>query len=411
MMNNLSTANSLEYMLMHKNTPVAVLSFTAGKLTNATKININEKYVPLGCYKDKHIIAWWNSRSVPKTRKGINKVLYALNLPDTESLILNNLGLSLTDCYWIRPIDRDIKWEDVNLFTNFFSDIMTDISFQNAQFSAINQQTTFLPSATTNGELQKKWIITPNKTRALVKGNYGKSFQQSFNEAFVTLINSKQNHIPFTTYNTFNLQCMSNKGIGCICENYCNENVESFSAYSILQNFRYRDNMGYYKSLCYLATDKYGLNKDYVQNFLDYQILLDFVVTNLDRHMNNISLIRNANSLQVIGFAPIYDCGNSMFWNFTRIPQGTDILRLKASTFNESEVKNLRYVHNRNLLNIELLPTEIEVKDFYSHDETMNPAFLEDIIKAYMLKIEYLREFQRGVPIWDIPRKKGFFNE
>ncbi len=44
-------------------------------------------------------------------------------------------------------------------------------------------------------------------------------------------------------------------------------------------------------------------------------ILLDFIMANIDRHSYNISFIRNSNTLQWKGVAPVYDTGKSMFLN------------------------------------------------------------------------------------------------
>lgn len=37
-----------------------------------------------------------------------------------EEYLVKNLGLSLTDYYWIRPIDSGLTWEMVNLYQNDF---------------------------------------------------------------------------------------------------------------------------------------------------------------------------------------------------------------------------------------------------------------------------------------------------
>ena len=45
----------------------------------------------------------------------------------SEDYLVKNLGLSLTDYYWISLVDSGLHWKDVNLFENdFYNDI--DIS-------------------------------------------------------------------------------------------------------------------------------------------------------------------------------------------------------------------------------------------------------------------------------------------
>lgn len=44
-------------------------------------------------------------------------------------------------------------------------------------------------------------------------------------------------------------------------------------------------------------------------------ILVDYIMANIDRHSYNISFIRDSNTLQWKGIAPVYDTGKSMFLN------------------------------------------------------------------------------------------------
>ena len=41
-------------------------------------------------------------------------------------------------------------------------------------------------------------------------------------------------------------------------------------------------------------------------------IVLDYVIANEDRHFNNFGVLRNAETLEWLGFAPIYDSGSSL---------------------------------------------------------------------------------------------------
>ena len=41
-------------------------------------------------------------------------------------------------------------------------------------------------------------------------------------------------------------------------------------------------------------------------------IVLDYIIANEDRHFNNFGVIRHAETLEWLGFAPIYDSGSSL---------------------------------------------------------------------------------------------------
>ena len=44
-------------------------------------------------------------------------------------------------------------------------------------------------------------------------------------------------------------------------------------------------------------------------------LVLDFLIVNTDRHFNNFGAVRNADTLEWIGSAPIFDSGTSMWHN------------------------------------------------------------------------------------------------
>ena len=70
--------------------------------------------------------------------------------------------------------------------------------------------------------------------------------------------------------------------------------------------------------------------------------------------MNNIAVVRNPDTLQILGFAPIYDSGNSMFYD---IPyEALSRMRIddiKTHSFVEKESRLLQYVQNRSLVDID----------------------------------------------------------
>lgn len=46
-------------------------------------------------------------------------------------------------------------------------------------------------------------------------------------------------------------------------------------------------------------------------------LVLDYLIANEDRHLNNFGLLRNADTLEWLGFAPIFDSGTSLGHNTT----------------------------------------------------------------------------------------------
>lgn len=84
-------------------------------------------------------------------------------------LLVDNLGLSLTDTYWLCPENTAVKWKEISLFSN---DFKSDLPFclRNECPSIATLQGAFSPAASTGGELFKKWLRV-DKVICLVKGN------------------------------------------------------------------------------------------------------------------------------------------------------------------------------------------------------------------------------------------------
>lgn len=113
-----------------------------------------------------------------------------------------------------------------------------------------------------------------------------------------------------------------------------------------------------------------GMEEQEFTDFIDYQIMTDYLITNTDRHMNNIAVMRNPDTLALMGFAPIFDSGNSMFYN---VPYE------KLSKIKLDEIKTHSFIEK------ELIERQIRT-----------PKLKE----LYQRKRESLREFQKGKNIW-----------
>lgn len=141
-----------------------------------------------------------------------------------------------------------------------------------------------------------------------------------------------------------------------------------------------------------------GISEEDFDLFMDYEIMTDYLLSNTDRHMNNISIMRNPDTLEILGFAPIYDSGNSMFYN---IPyEQLDRIRLdqiKTHSFIAKESKLLSYVKNRDAVNIDLAEMDF---DLYEMDVYERHIRIPKLKKLYEKKLIKLKAFQNGKDIW-----------
>ena len=265
------------------------------------------QHLPVGVQLKKGVVDrtalndWWIERSIPTSRSGIKEALQTLNLANTKMLLLRCYGLSLSDQYWICPKDTDISWDKINFFNNPFADDIGDVLFgANKKSNAFDFSS---PDNTTDGNLKKRWKVIGGK-RCLVKGGSNPFRQQPFNEVIAAGIMDRLEipHIPY--------QVMWNQGAPySVCEDFVTADTELIPAWRIMQTQKKDNNVSVYQHFLNCCEDL-GIRD--VVPFLDRMIVLDYMIANEDRHFNNFGVLRNAETLEWIGMAPVYDSGSSL---------------------------------------------------------------------------------------------------
>ena len=92
--------------------------------------------------------------------------------------------------------------------------------------------------------------------------------------------------------------------------------------------------------------------------FLDRMIVLDYIIANEDRHLNNFGLLRNAQTLEWYGFAPVYDSGSSLGYDKVagQIRTERDI---ECKPFKKHHAEQLKLVSDFSWINFDRL-TDVE---------------------------------------------------
>lgn len=299
-----------KYILMHKEIPVADIEIDeATCLISAIGSVYSAAHAPVGIVKkgimDRTALNdWWRGRAIPASRDGIEKALAELNISTTYELLEKCLGLSLSDQYWICPAGSDIKWSQINFFENSFSDDMGNVLLGSGISN--NHISLMSPDNTSDGWLKKKWKIIDGK-RCLIKGGSGAVRQEPYNEVLASCIMERLN-IPHVKYSLL----IEDDYPYSVCEDFITTETDFISAWHIMRAVKKRNHVSVYEH--YLnCCEKFGVPdiKDSVENM----IVVDYLIANADRHLNNFGVIRNAETLEYLGAAQIFDCGTSLWFD------------------------------------------------------------------------------------------------
>ena len=212
---------------------------------------------------------------------------------------MDSMGLSLSDQYWARPAGSDVSWEDVNFFDNPFSEDVGDLLFgHEIRFGELNLSS---PDNTTEGNLKKRWKNLDGRG-CLIKTGSNMTFQEPFNEVAASILMTAGG-IPHTDY-----RLIYDDGMPCcVCEDFVNRNTELVTAHSALSSSDtpWESVLDAYLGICDIS----GLD---ITADIDRMIALDHIIANTDRHLNNFGIIRDAETLEWLSAAPIYDSGSSL---------------------------------------------------------------------------------------------------
>lgn len=260
------------------------------------------------CLKDKctfdRVMEWLERRSISSKREGMEELIREYG----NDWLKNKNYASLSDQYWIKK--RDEQWKKVNFFTNAYSTDIGDMFFkpwEMAKKRIVNNS----PDLTTGGITNKRWIQNQDKSSFLVKAGHKETHQDPLSEVLVSILAEQLDIIPYVSYDLY----IEGITMCARCDNFITQDTEFIPAYQIyfLEQKNERDSV--YNHILKMAEKN---NIPDVEDFLNGMIFIDNLTGNEDRNLSNFGFIRDINSMQFIGPAPLFDSGNA-YWESKKI--------------------------------------------------------------------------------------------
>ena len=390
------------FILKHKDLDVAMMKMDirTGMIEYVLSVYLPEE-LPAGCAPDGTGLGeWWTLRAIPASRKGIRQVLSRLSEETSQSLMLSSYGLSLTDHYWIQPVGQELYWKDLNFYENNFEDELGDILTDSERDrSASDGISKLSPSVSVNGDMKKKWIIRKGG-RYLLKVNPNYHSQQAVNEVIAGKLHERLGWKNYVSYERGTIHISGREYPCSLSPMFTSVETEFVSAYQIVAAYKVPNDVSLYEALIRQAVSL-GADEKEVRAFLEYMILTDFILTNTDRHLNNFGFIYDPRQHRLSGMAPLFDTGNSLFYDYDVIPHGRNLLDIPVNSFSKREADQLHYVKSDAGVKLERLahfPEEAEALLKEYTDMTEKRA--AETARTIEEKIEYLNLFFQGKKIW-----------
>lgn len=389
-------------VLMKKNDPIASFTYDDKILK---KFDIyDSKKLPIGFmnpalpFSDgfRNVVTclnnWLNTRRIPSTRFGYTEIKTKLNLYDANSILINNYGLSLNDDYWFANGNCCLKWEEINFYQNEYSREFGDFLFNPKQDrNTINFMS---PDFTTIGDDMKRWQQLEDNSSMLIKTN-PKNEQMACNEVFASKIARRLNfsyieyglirqHINvyagqqsgfkqmIDTYEDVNCLCS-------VCKNYCTEDLTYIPAQVYMHTLKPATIKNLYDEIT--KTEK-------LKRKIDDMIILDYIINNTDRHLNNFGLLVNENN-EIIDLFPIFDCGNSMNY----LDRFGEDKRDYSKMFNKTFKQLIELVDNIKSYDLTVLNNIDELFYKIYNESNLTEAEKESVLRLFKMRLNDLKQF------------------
>lgn len=269
----------MDFYILSKDTVVA-------KWQNNSLEVENESLLPLYLKNTGNVEKWLEIRAIDCHRANSRLLKKALRLTEKDdvSTVLSVNAVTITDSYWIKPLDSDLTYEDVRFDNDYFANLALTGNYDSFNRVA-NSKTSKTPELTNIGSFEKCWKLKNGQWWMHKKANH----DEMFSELFIYRLG-----VEFG----FNMaEYERGKGFIKTKDFTDNATVNFEPAYSLLGDDE--DYIKTLKMLKKLCPDAVG---DYVR-----MLFLDTICANPDRHTFNYGVLRDADSGRVLGLAPNFD--------------------------------------------------------------------------------------------------------
>ena len=293
------------YLILSQDTPVA-------KWENDSLTVLNDQLCPLYFQRDPDVFSWLKSRAIDSQRPNARLLKKALRLTERDdvSTVLHVGGATITDNYWIKPLDSDLTYEQIRFDNDYFSRLALKGTYDSFNRAA-NSKHSKTPELTNIGSFEKCWKLIDDKWWMYKKANHN----EQFTELFICELGCALG---------FNM-ARYERGDGCVKSldftDGASVNFEPAMAF-MGDNEDYEDVIAKLQDICPQAIP------DYIR-----MIFMDTITANPDRHTSNFGLLRDTKTGKLLGLAPMFDHNMALIARgYPSKPKSGDLL---ISLFND----------------------------------------------------------------------------
>ena len=349
-------ANELTGFVMNGNEEVA-------KFEKGVLVSLNEKHAPLVIVRTHSIEEFLKLRVIDMSRTNARILKKVLNIEVDEDYKtpLYSYALSISDQYWFKPKNSKLKYHDVN----FDNDSLFETSLK-GEVNVFFHKAKLSPEITTTGSFEKGWKYIDNEWWLYKQGNNKQIFSELFCSRFAELIG----------INTVKYEYDGNY---IFCKNFSSiYNYEPIASVA-------GDNDNYEHVFNALFKLNANLLKDYLR-----LMFFDCVINNIDRHNENLGVLRDAKTGRIVSLAPNFDNNLALIATTNSLnnnPKKDGFINSFISFLKNNEIAKGLYKENRfkdiSIEEVEnivsSIPIDVENKDKIAESVVLRYSYLKNI--------------------------------
>ena len=250
------------------------------------------------------VTSWLANRVLTLSRKNAKWIYNLLKFEQIQTethkakIALVCRAVSLQDSYWVKLEDDTSQWDDVNIRTNHLNEIIAQVALHGK--SLILQGSLVSPELTTHGAYAKAWRRHEDGSLWLYKlGHNGNT--ESRIEVMCSNLLDKMN-VEHCHY-----EAGEDEGkYVCMCQCMTTDDIAILSG------------MDFYSYCC---SNNLDFEKEYIKIDAEsmYKMwIIDYLISNRDRHGQNWGLFYNVNTMEILGCHPLYDHNNAFDLDYMR---------------------------------------------------------------------------------------------
>ena len=286
------------YYLMNKNN--LIMAFTANHKSDLSEdITFTpikqEGMTPYGFHS---ITSWIEGRKASKHNAHLKAIMKKMGCDDNEGFIRMTHAVGINDTFWVKKDTENITWEDVSLFQNQFSEVISKLAFEGTGLYGSSMSSTS-PELSCEGSFRKcfrkeKQIGEYGSDIYLYKrgGELGPGI-----EPYCECLASEIAKIVAPSLSSVKYDlCYLHGRLATKCNIFTNENVgyASFSKVIDSKSYSFEDVRNYFDSIC-------------CEQELRELLVVDSLCFNQDRHSGNYGVLFDNETMRVLKMAPVFD--------------------------------------------------------------------------------------------------------